>query len=119
MRYKYVFGGPKNEFLKAHDKPTAVVGNRVPTNGRNTRDVWMVPTQPSGFKHYAAFPLEIPMRCIKAATRPGDTVLDPFCGTGRTLEAALMLGRKAIGYDISEIYCEMARLRLRGQMVLC
>jgi len=79
--------------------------------GRNIRDVWVIHTQPSGFQHYAAFPLEIPMRCIKAATKVGDTVLDPFCGTGRTLEAALELGRKAIGYDISEKYCEMARRR--------
>jgi len=81
-------------------------------HGRNLRDVWTIATQPSGFKHYAAFPLELPTRCIKAATRPGDTVLDPFCGTGRTLEAALKLGRKAVGVDISEAYCEMSRQRL-------
>jgi site-specific DNA-methyltransferase (cytosine-N4-specific) len=78
---------------------------------RNIRDVWTIATQPSGFKHYAAFPLEIPTRCIKAATRPGDTVLDPFCGTGRTLEAAIRLGRNAVGYDLSEKYCDMARQR--------
>jgi len=84
---------------------------------RNIRDVWTIATQPSGFKHYAAFPLEIPTRCIKASTREGDTVLDPFCGTGRTLEAALKLGRNAVGYDLSERYCEMARQRCNETQV--
>ena len=78
---------------------------------RNIRDVWTIATQPSGFKHYASFPEEIPTRCIKAASRPNDTVLDPFCGTGRTLYAAQKLGRNAIGYDLSEKYCDMARQR--------
>jgi len=86
-----------------------------PLSGRNLRDVWTIATQPSGFKHYAAFPLEIPTRCIKAATMPGDTVLDPFCGTGRTLEAAIHFNRKAIGYDVSEAYCDMATRRCRGE----
>jgi ubiquinone/menaquinone biosynthesis C-methylase UbiE len=45
------------------------------------------------------------------------TVLDPFCGTGRTLYAALKLGRNAVGYDISETYCEMARKRC-GSLLL-
>lgn len=111
-RYEYAFGGPANEYLKASgQKGNPVIGTRIPTNGRNIRDVWTIATQPSGFKHYAAFPEEIPTRCIKAASRPGDLVLDPFCGTGRTLYAALKLGRNAIGYDLSEKYCEMARER--------
>jgi DNA modification methylase len=95
-------------------------GNGYPLpnpNGRNIRDVWTIATQPSGFKHYAAFPEEIPTRCIKAATRVGDLVLDPFCGTGRTLEAALRLGRKAVGYDLSEKYCAMAQQRCDGVQV--
>jgi len=93
---------------------TDVMGTRFcPENGRNLRDAWTIATQPSGFKHYAAFPLELPTRCIKAATRPGDTVLDPFCGTGRTLYAALKLGRNAVGYDLSEKYCEMSTSRCR------
>jgi len=76
-------------------------------NGRNLRDVWTIATQPSGFKHYAAFPAKLPELCIKAATKPGDTVLDPFAGTGRALEVALKLGREAIGFDVSEKYCDM------------
>jgi len=79
--------------------------------GRNLRDVWTIATYPSGFEHYAAFPPKIPETCIKAATKLGDTVLDPFCGTGRTLYAAQKLGREAIGFDASERYCEMARQR--------
>jgi len=94
-------------------------GRTFEYNGkRNLRDVWTIATQPSGFKHYAAFPEEIPTRCIKAASRVGDTVLDPFAGTGRTLEVAMKLGRNAIGYEISEKYCGFIEKRCIERVLL-
>ena len=58
---------------------------------------------PSG--HPAPFPVELARRCIRLSTWPGETVLDPFAGTGTTLLAARQLGRRAIGVEVSEAYC--------------
>ena len=62
--------------------------------------------------HPAPFPLELPARCIKMFSYVGDTVLDPFLGSGTTLIAAAMLDRKGIGIDIDERYCKLAEKRI-------
>jgi site-specific DNA-methyltransferase (adenine-specific) len=62
--------------------------------------------------HPAPFPVELARRCIRLSTWPEETVLDPFAGTGTTLVAARQLGRRAVGVEISERYCEIAAARL-------
>ena len=62
--------------------------------------------------HPAAFPIELPRRCIKLFSFIGDTVLDPFLGSGSTLIAAYKNNRRGIGIDIDEGYCSIARNRL-------
>ncbi len=81
-------------------------------NGRNTRTVWNITTQPYPDAHFATFPMEIPVRCIKAGSRNGDTVLDPFCGSGTTGVAALLLGRRFVGIELNEDYAAMAERRI-------
>lgn len=73
--------------------------------------------QQQGKEHPVAYPIEIPKRCIAAATDPGDVVLDPFMGSGTTLRAAKDLGRKAIGIELEEKWCEVAAKRM-SQSVL-
>lgn len=69
--------------------------------------VWELPvSQTKG--HPAPFPVELPERLIYLFSYPGETVLDPFAGTGSTLIAARNAGRRAVGYEISSEYCELA-----------
>lgn len=87
--------------------------------GRNARSVWTIPTAPYSGAHFATFPPALPERCILAATRPGDTVLDPFVGSGTTAMVARRLGRRAIGVDRSEEYLrEHAVKRVGEQLAL-
>ena len=60
--------------------------------------------------HEAPFPVDIPHRLIRMFSFVGDTILDPFIGTGTTARAALALGRNAIGYEINPAYIEPAAL---------
>ena len=62
--------------------------------------------------HPATFPLALPTFFIKAMTKPGDVVLDPFAGSGTTLQAAEQLGREWIGFEIVEDYVEICRERI-------
>jgi DNA modification methylase len=69
---------------------------------------------PSATQHPTIKPLNLMARFIQWHTAPNDLILDPFCGSGTTCVAAKMLGRRFIGIDISEEYCEIARQRLRA-----
>ena len=60
----------------------------------------------------ARFIPQIPYSFIKLFTSEGDTVLDPMCGSGTTCKMAKLNGRKYIGVDISEEYCQIARERV-------
>ncbi len=65
--------------------------------------------------HPAPFPIELPRRCIKLFSFVGETVLDPFLGSGSTLIASSLLGRRGLGIDIDEKYCNIAIDRLRKE----
>ncbi len=64
--------------------------------------------------HPAPFPLELPKRCVKMFSYVDDTVLDPFMGSGTTLIAAGMHGRKAIGLEVDKGYCKLAKKRIEN-----
>ena len=68
--------------------------------------------------HSAAFPQALPEWFIKLFSDPGDTVLDPFVGSGTTLQAAIELGRNGIGIDVSRAYCDMAEAAVGKQFML-
>ena len=62
--------------------------------------------------HEAMFPEELPRRLIRMFTFVGDTVLDPFLGSGTTVKAALDLGRNAVGYEINETFVEIIQQKV-------
>ena len=80
--------------------------------GANCRSVWTIATQPYADAHFATFPPELAERCIKAGSRPGDTILDPFAGAFTAPMVADRLQRHAIGIELNADYCDMARRRL-------
>jgi DNA modification methylase len=77
-------------------------------------DVWCLPTSPGNKGHGAEFPLALPGRCIALSTDSGDLVLDPFLGSGTTAVAAVELGRRCVGFDISDEYVSAARGRVEA-----
>jgi site-specific DNA-methyltransferase (adenine-specific) len=70
---------------------------------------------PTNKLHETEKPVPLLQKLIRASSQPGDVVLDPFMGSGSTLEAAKRLGRRSIGIDIDEKYCQVAAQR----MALC
>lgn len=80
--------------------------------GRNIRNVWTFPTQPYKGSHFATFPEEIPRRCILAASRPGDLILDPFAGSGTTGRVAIELNRRAVLVDLA--YHDLSEKRTKN-----
>ena len=81
---------------------------------RNKRSVWTIATAPFSEAHFATFPPELPELCIKAGSKPGDTVLDPFGGAGTTALVADRLQRDAILIELNPEYAAMARRRIDG-----
>lgn len=77
-------------------------------------DVWKISSVKSG-DHPAPFPMELPQRAILASE--AQRILDPFMGSGTTLRAAKDLGRKAIGIEIEEKYCEIAAKRMAQEVL--
>ena len=77
-------------------------------------DVWRVATQPFKGAHFATMPPGLAERCIKAGTKPSDTVLDPFGGAGTTGLVADRLGRDAVLCELNPAYAALARDRIKG-----
>jgi site-specific DNA-methyltransferase (adenine-specific) len=73
--------------------------------------VWNI-NSVKGTEHACAFPIEIPDRCIRATTKEGDTILDPFMGSGTTGKAAAELNRHFIGIEKQANYFQIAKDRL-------
>jgi DNA modification methylase len=75
---------------------------------KNARSVWRIATKPFSEAHFATMPVELAQRCIRAGSKAGDCVLDPFAGAGTTLLAATGLARRAIGIELNPEYAAMA-----------
>jgi len=80
--------------------------------------IWeMQPAKAKSEGHPAPFPDELPHRLIKLYSFYGDTVLDPFSGTGTTAKVSLELGRKAIGYELNPEYLPLIKRKLEKVII--
>lgn len=80
--------------------------------GRNKRTVWDMPLGKCREAHFAVFPEWLVQTCIRAGSKPGDIVLDPFMGSGTTALVAAQNGRGFLGFELIPDYCLMAERRL-------
>lgn len=78
------------------------------------QQIWNIPGA-STKNHPAPFPLELATRLVRMFSFTGDTVLDPFCGSGTTMIAALRSNRSSIGIEIDPDYCRMAAQYLKAE----
>jgi DNA modification methylase len=79
---------------------------------RNKRSVWTVATKPYPEAHFATFPPDLIEPCILAGSRPGDTVLDPFNGSGTTGAVSIKHHRNYTGIDLNPDYIKLTNRRL-------
>jgi DNA modification methylase len=84
----------------------------LPGTTRNKRSVWSINTQAYKGAHFAVMPPELASTCIRASSKPGDLVLDPFAGSGTTLMVAKDLGRDFLGVELNEAYRPLIEARV-------
>lgn len=101
-----------------HDEMQAwpVAMDRIKRKGTQMRDTWWIWLTPASEKalgyHPTQKPLELYERIVAATSRPGDRILDPFCGSGTLGVVAAKLGRDYTGIDMNAGYCDLARRRI-------
>jgi DNA modification methylase len=101
-----VIGGTYSRPVKA------ILQGQQNNTHRNKRSVWHIATQPFPGAHFATFPEALIEPCILAGSRVGDTVLDPFNGSGTTGAVAIRHQRNYVGIELNEAYIQLARKRI-------
>jgi DNA modification methylase len=109
--HEYIFLLSKSERYY-YDREAILEPGRSNGNLRNRRTVWSIKTRPSRGSHFSTFPPELIHPCVLAATEAGDSVLDPFFGSGTVGQVCLELGRKFLGIELKPEYAELAMRRL-------
>jgi len=96
------------------DSGNVILGGKK--RGVPLSDVWEIPYLNPKAKERVGYPTQKPLllleRILAISTKPGDFVLDPFCGSGTTLVAAKIMGRNGLGIDISEDAVELTKQRI-------
>jgi modification methylase len=108
MDPRYLFNTTERIYWLCKQKPN-VYKQQVTEQYRT--DVWVIPPERQQ-GHPAPFPEQLAENCILLTTQTGDSVYDPFAGSGTTLVVAQRLGRHSTGTEIDPVYCDLAQNRL-------
>ena len=122
----YYYPNIRNEYILLFRKPGPKIYRRDDIDREASRfeiddvfkrdianNIWHIePVSPVSADHPRPFPDEIPHRFVTLYSYHGDTVLDPFVGSGQTAKVAVALGRNAVGYDTNLEYIERAQARV-------
>lgn len=110
----YSHRGTGDKKLTGHSGNFDINGNLIGDGMANKKSVWTVTTKPFREAHFATYPQELIIDCIKAGCPEGGLVLDPFMGAGTTAVVAKKLNRHYIGIDLNRRYInEIAEPRIR------
>jgi len=108
----YSHRGEGDKSLTGHSGYFDESGSLIGDGMANKKSVWTVVTKPFREAHFATFPEDLIVDCIKAGCPEGGTVLDPFMGAGTTALVAKKLGRNYIGFELNPEYIKIAEKRL-------
>lgn len=123
--HKYAAGAPGQAMQgiakerlkqKLHPEQISLAKASETDTKANRRSVWEISLKPFKEKHFATFPIDIPVLCIKAGSRENDIILDPFMGAGTTALAAALTNRYYTGFELNPDYAALAKRRLRLRM---
>jgi len=111
---KIKFGGSKYGDSDDPKHATKSGHEYTDTGLRNKRDVWTIPTKPFKDAHFAVMPEALAEPCILSSSKEGDTVLDPFMGSGTVAVVANKHNRHAVGVELNPEYVEIASRRIQN-----
>ncbi|CCG99820.1 putative adenine-specific DNA-methyltransferase [Fibrella aestuarina BUZ 2] len=114
--HKYVSAYNESESEEYRTKAGLLNVADVAYETRNKRSVWTVSTKPFAEAHFATFPPDLIVPCIKAGCPAGGVVLDPFMGAGTTAIVARNLQRHYVGLELNPEYVELARRRIEREL---
>lgn len=112
----YSHRGTGDKKLTGHSGNFDSDGNLIGDGMANKKSVWTVTTKPFKEAHFATFPEDLIVDCIKAGCPVGGVVLDPFMGAGTTALVARKLNRNYIGFELNPNYIALASKRLYDEL---
>lgn len=116
LRKGYEHRGKGDKKLGSHSGNYDADGNIIGGGMANKKSVWTVTTKPFKEAHFATFPEDLIVDCIKAGCPDGGVVLDPFMGAGTTALVSRKLNRNYIGFELNPDYISIATKRLQSEL---
>lgn len=116
LRKGYAHRGTGDKKMSGHSGNRDAEGNVIGDGFANKRSVWTITTKPYSEAHFATFPQDLIVDCIKAGCPEGGIVLDPFMGAFTTALVAKKLNRHYVGFELNPEYIKIGNKRLHSEL---